>query len=356
MDYKILVINPGNTSTKVAIYENEVELYQITVDHCKKELEAYPRIKDQKAFRRELVESSLEKAGFKLSDLDVIIGRGGLGKPMEGGLYKINEEMLIDMEKGRYGEHASNLGSLIAKELADKIAAPAFIMDPVSIDEMEPVARISGLKELPRKSLLHALNSRAVAKWYSKDIGEKYEEMRFIVVHLGSGISVTPHLRGRIIDCNNSMENGPMSADRAGSLPAKSLVELCYSGDYKNLEEMIKKINREGGLYNHLGTGDLREAETMAANGDSYAKLVIQAMVYQTAKEIGAMATVLDGNVDAIIVTGGMAYSKVLINNLEKKVSFIAPIVVFPGEMEMEALAKGAHEGMLGEIPIKEYI
>ncbi len=355
MDYKILVINPGNTSTKIAIFENENKLYEITVDHGEKELKAYPKTRDQKAFRVELVETALHNAGFKLSDMNVIIGRGGLGKPMEGGLYRINEEMLKDMENETFGAHASNLGSLIANELAKKIDVPAFIMDPVCIDEMEPVARISGLKEIPRKSLLHALNSRAVAKWYAKDIGKRYEDLRLLVVHLGSGISVTPHLNGRIIDCNNAMEAGPMSPDRSGGLPSKSLVELCYSGKYKSLEEMRRKITRQGGLYDHLGTSDLREAEEMVANGDAYAELVLNAMTYQIAKEIGAMATVLEGRVDAIIVTGGMAHSKRLIGDLEKRVSFIAPLVVWPGELEMEALAKGAYEGMLGELPIKEY-
>jgi butyrate kinase len=355
MDYKILVINPGNTSTKIAIFNNEEELYQITVDHGEDELTKYQKIRDQKAFRVELVQTALYKGGFKLSDMDVIIGRGGLGKPMEGGLYRINQAMINDLEKASYGEHASNLGAMIAKDLGDKVGVASFIMDPVSIDEMEAVARLSGLKELPRKSLLHALNSRAVARWYGKEIGKRYEDLRLIVVHLGSGISVTPHIDGRIIDCNNAMSGGPMSPDRAGGLPSKALVELCYSGKYKTLDEMIKKINREGGLYDHLGTSDLREAEKMVTKGDAYADLVLKAMVYQIAKEIGAMATVLEGWVDAIIVTGGMAHSKRLIEDLEKKVSFIGPLVVRPGELEMEALAKGAYDGIRGEMPIKEY-
>lgn len=355
MDYKILVINPGNTSTKIGIYGNAKKLYEITVDHTEKDLKKYHKIRDQKAFRKSLVETAVHNAGFKLSDLDVIIGRGGLGKPMEGGLYRINAEMLNDLKNASYGEHSSNLGAPIAKELGDKLGIPSFIMDPVSIDEMEPVARISGLKEIPRKSLLHALNSRAVGRWYADSLKKKYEDLRLIVVHLGSGISITPHLKGRIIDCNNAMSEGPMSPDRSGGLPSKGLVELCYSGKYKTLDEMITKINRQGGLYDHLGTRDLRVAEKMAADGDEYADLVLHAMVYQIAKEIGAMATVLKGEVDAIIITGGMAYSKRLIEDLEKSVVFIAPLVVRPGELEMEALAKGAYEGMLGVIPIKEY-
>ena len=355
MDYRILVINPGNTSTKIAIYENERTIYEIAVEHSEKELNAYLRVRDQKVFRGELVEEALRSAGFKLSDIDVIIGRGGLGKPMEGGLYEISDELLKDMEKGTYGDHASNLGSMIANELAEKVGIPSFIMDPVSMDEMEPVARVSGLKEIPRKSLLHALNSRAMGKWYATEVGKKYEDLRLIVVHLGSGISVTPHLNGRIIDCNNAMESGPMSPDRAGSLPSKSLVELCYSGKYKDVDEMVRKINREGGLYDHLGTRDLREANRMALNGDNYANLILQAMAYQIAKEIGAMATVLEGRVDAILVTGGMAYSTRLMDDLKKKIVFIAPVIVRPGEIEMEALAKGAYEAMLGKIPIKSY-
>lgn len=355
MDCKILVINPGNASTKIGIYCNEKELYEITVDHSENQLKEYYKIRDQKAFRKSLVETTVNKAGFCLSDFNVIIARGGLGKPMEGGLYRINTDMINDLENANYGEHSSNLGAPIAKELGDKLGIPSFIMDPVSIDEMEPVARISGLKEIPRKSLLHALNSRAVGRWYADSLEKNYEDLRLIVVHLGSGISITPHLNGRIIDCNNAMSGGPMSPDRSGGLPSKGLVELCYSGKYNTLEEMIKKINREGGLYDHLGTSDLREAEKMVENGNDYADLVLKAMVYQIAKEIGAMATVLEGEVDAIIITGGMAYSKRLIEDLEKRVAFIAPLVVRPGELEMEALAKGAYEWMQGIKPIKEY-
>jgi len=355
MAYRILVINPGGTSTKVAVYTDKDKTFEECVTHSTEELAPYKRIYDQREYRIKIVRDVLEQVGIKLSDIDVVMGRGGLGKPIEGGVYRVNEAMLTDVKNAAYGEHAANLGPVIAKNLADSAAIPALVMDPVSVDEMEPVARISGLKELPRISMMHTLNSRAVARNVASEKGKRYEDLRLIVAHLGAGISITPHVGGRMIDCNNPLEGGPMCPDRAGSLPAKSLVKLCYSGKYPDATSLITKINREGGLYDHLGTKDLREAEKMAADGNDYADLVLNAMAYQIAKEIGAMATVLKGKVDYIIITGGMAYSERLIKDVTDRVQFIAPIIVKPGENELEALAFGALRAMKGEVPIKEY-
>jgi butyrate kinase len=355
MSIRILVINPGNTSTKIAVYLDEERIFDFAIDHGQEELSRFAHIADQKEYRTQLVTSALERAGVFLMDMDVVMGRGGIGKPLEGGVYRIGEEMLEDVGSGKNGEHAANLGPFIAKELADRVGIPAYVMDPVSVDEMEPVARLSGLKELPRRSLIHALNSRAIARNYAASIGKPYEELRLVVAHLGSGISVTPHLGGRMIDCNNPLESGPMCPDRAGALPAKSLVQLCYSGKYESAGVLIRKINQEGGLFDHLGTKDLREAEKMADSGDSYARLVLEAMAYQIGKEIGAMATVLKGEVDAILITGGMAYSTGLMKEIRERVAFIAPVVIRPGENELESLALGALKAMRGELPIKEY-
>lgn len=355
MTYKILVINPGGTSTKIGVYADKQNIFEKNVTHTQEELAPFLRIYDQRDYRTAVVYNALKENGISLSDIDVIIGRGGMGKPIEGGVYAVNEAMLEDVKNASYGEHAANLGPIIAKGLADVSKVPALIMDPVSVDEMEPIARISGLAELPRISMMHTLNSRAVAKKVAQEKGKRYEDLRLIVVHLGSGISITPHACGRMIDCNNSFEAGPMSPDRAGSLPAKSLVKLCYSGKYADATELTTKINRKGGLYDHLGTKDLREAEKMAEDGNEYAELVLNAMAYQIAKEIGAMATVLKGDVDFIIITGGMAYSGRLVNYVTESVRFIAPVIIKPGEKELDALAYGALGAIRGEEPIKVY-
>ncbi|MDD4565553.1 MAG: butyrate kinase [Eubacteriales bacterium] len=355
MSYRILVINPGSTSTKVAVYAGREKIYAENIKHPQEEIAAFSKINDQKEYRIDLIYNTLSQGNIKLSDIDAVIGRGGLGKPIEGGIYAINDAMLNDVKNAVYGDHAANLGAIIAKEMADSIKVPALVMDPVSVDEMEPEARISGLKEIPRVSMMHTLNSRAVAKSVAHEKDRKYEDLGLIVAHLGAGISITPHVRGRIIDCNNPNQGGPMCPERSGSLPVRSLVELCYSGKYADAEALIKKMNREGGIYDHLGTKDLREAEKMAKDGNEYADLILNAMIYQIAKEIGAMATVLKGNVDYIILTGGMAYSERLTKDISERVRFIAPIIIKPGENELDALADGALRAMKGEEEIKIY-
>lgn len=344
----LFVINPGATSTKVALFENNKLLEKETIDHSAKEMTGFNRIYDQRSYRKNLLKNWLSDKGVEISNLDAIVARGGILKPMVGGTYQINKKMISDLEKAEHGEHASNLGAAIAWDLGSEYGLPLFIVDPVSVDEYISEARISGLKVIPRISLAHTLNCRAVAIQYAEEVGRPYQDLNLVVVHLGGGISVTVHSGGRLIDSNNSYEAGPMCPDRAGTVPAKSLVRLAFSGKYDEYG-LIKKINREGGLYDHIGTKDLREAEKMAAGGNEYAALVLNAMVYQIAKEIGAMSTVLRGQVDAIILTGGMINSKWLQTELLQRISFIAPVVIYPGEREMEALAEGALRVLNGQ-------
>ncbi len=351
---RILVINPGATSTKIAVFEGGLAVFKETVDHSQEKLAEFSKTYDQLEYRTHLIRERLAANGIALSSLDIIMSRGGIGRPMEGGIYEVTAPMLEDMKAATYGDHASNLGCAIARTLADEIGVRACIMDPVSVDEMEDVARISGLKELPRLSQIHALNSRAMAREVARELGRPYEELNLITAHLGGGISIIPHKRGRMVDCNNPMEMGPFCPDRTGGLPVRSLVRLAFSGKYTR-EELLTKMGREGGLADHLGTKDLREAEAMARDGDEYADLVLDAMNYQIAKEIGAMATVLKGQVDAIILTGGMANSRRLVEDVTERTSFIAPVMVKAGEFEMEALAGGGQRILSGEEAAKTY-
>ncbi|MGI6227090.1 MAG: butyrate kinase [Peptococcales bacterium] len=352
---RILVINPGATSTKFAVFENDKELFKKTVDHSMQELKDFSKVFDQHRYRLDLILKKLEEENIELSSLAAVVGRGGLLKPLTGGTYVVNQKMVDDLQKAERGEHASNLGAVMAKSLADKIGIPAFIVDPVSVDEMEPVARLSGLPELERISMTHALNTKAVARKVAQRIGTKYEETNFVVVHLGTGISITSLKKGRMIDINNVREEGPFSADRCGGLPVNLLVKLCYSGKY-TYEELKEKLSSKGGIYAYLGTTDLREAEKMAAEGNEKADLVLKAMTYQVAKQIGAMATVLEGEVDRIVLTGGMANSKRIVQDISRRVKFIAPIEVVPGEEELEALALGALRVLDGEEEARQYV
>lgn len=351
---RILVINPGATSTKFAVFDGEELQLDQTVQHLSDDLAVYKRAADQRDHRLGLILKALDDARISLSSLTAVVGRGGLLKPLTGGTYEVNETMLADLYEAKRGEHASNLGGVLAHTLGKQLGIPAYIVDPVSVDEMEPAARISGLPELPRISLGHALNSKAVARKAANEMGKRYEEVNLVVAHLGTGISVTPHRQGRMIDVNNALEEGPFSPDRSGGLPARLLVKLCYSGKYTE-GEMLKKLNGSGGLYAHLGTKDLREAEKMAAGGDQQAVLVLEAMAYKVIKEIGAMAAALGGKVDRIVLTGGMVYSGELVAAISKKVSFIAPVAVYPGEEEMEALAAGALRVLRGKEQALQY-
>ncbi|MDP4144978.1 MAG: butyrate kinase [Bacillota bacterium] len=355
MSHKLLIINPGSTSTKIAVYEDEKEIFEETLRHSAEEIGKFKHVSEQQNFRTEVILKVLQDNKIDIKELDAIVGRGGLLKPIVSGTYSVNEAMLKDLEASVQGEHASNLGAIIANEIANSIGKIAFIVDPVVVDEMEDIARFSGIPELPRKSIFHALNQKAVAKRYAKENSKNYEDVNVVVAHMGGGVSVGAHKKGKIVDVNNALDGeGPFSPERSGGVPAGDLARMCFSGKY-TLQEILKKITGKGGFVAYLGTNDAREVENAALAGDAKAKLIHDAMGYQVAKDIGAAAAVLDGKVDAIILTGGMAYGKPMVEVISKKVGFIAPIVVYPGEDEMLALAQGVLRVLNGEEQVKEY-
>lgn len=355
MSHKLLIINPGSTSTKISVYEGEKEIFGETIRHSSEEISKYKHILDQKDFRTEIILKILKDNSLDIKELDAIIGRGGLLKPILSGTYNVNEKMLQDLKDSVQGEHASNLGAIIAREIAESIGKQAYIVDPVVVDEMEEIARLSGIPELPRKSIFHALNQKAVAKKYAKENSRNYEDISVIVAHMGGGVSVGAHKNGKIVDVNNALDgDGAFSPERSGGVPVGDLARMCFSGKY-TLEEILKKITGKGGFVAYLNTNDARIVENAALEGEPKAKLVHDAMGYQVAKEIGAAAVVLNGKVDAIILTGGMAYGKPMVNLIKEKVAFIAPIVVYPGEDEMLALAQGVIRVLNGEENAKEY-
>jgi butyrate kinase len=355
MSYKILSINPGATSTKVALYEDTKPIKVEVIRHSPEDLCSFKETLDQLDLRKQLVLEFLERNNVRVNDLSAVVGRGGPFKPLESGTYIVSEKMLSDIKTGNVqADHPSNLGALIAFEITKNTNVPAFIVDPVSVDEFPEVARITGLPELTRRSLSHALNIKMVARKAASEIGKKYEELNLIIVHLGSGISVSSHLKGRMIDVNNANDMGPFSPQRAGALPVTGLAKLCFSGKY-TYPEMYNFLTKKGGLLAHLGTDSVEEVEKRIDQGDQKAKLIYEAMVYQIAKEIGAMATTLDGKVNAIVLTGGIANSKRLVNLITNKIKFMAKVLVFPGEDEMEALTLGVLRVLSGEENPKEY-
>ncbi len=347
-----LIINPGSTSTKIGIYQNAELLFKANIQHPFSELKEKSLI-DELPIRLSDILNSITNI-IPLDKLSAVVGRGGLLKPISSGTYQIDANMLNDLEANKYGEHASNLGAIMAWEIAKKYHIPAFIVDPVSVDEFLPEARISGLVDLERKSQLHALNIKAVAHKIAHQLNIKLANANFVVAHLGSGISVAALKHGRIIDVNNANNEGPFSPERAGCLPAIGLIELAYSGKY-NKEELIKRVIKEGGLYSYLGTKDIRDVEKRIENNDQYAELIMQALIHQIAKEIGAMSTVLSGEINGIILTGGLSYSQRLITALQNRIKFLAPIFVVPGEEELEALNFGALRVLTGEEEAKVY-
>lgn len=350
---KILVINPGSTSTKLAVYEDDKQVWRESVFHSAKDLSEFHHINEQYEYRRRHVTEALQKAGISLC-FDAIIARGGLLKPTPGGVYRINERIKHDLWHADM-EHASNLAALIADELAASAGCPAFIADPVVTDELCDVARLTGIPEIPRISIFHALNSRAVSRNYAARIGRKYEELDLIVVHLGGGISVSAHHHGKVIDVNNALNGeGPFSPERAGTIPARQLVDLCFSGKY-TYQEIRKMLNGRGGLLAHLGTTDVPTIVRWAHAGDKKHKLVLEAMIYTVAKQVGAMHVALHGQTDAVILTGGIANNKYCVSLLREWLEGIARIVVIPGEDEMGALAMNALGALRGELPLQEY-
>lgn len=351
----ILVINPGSTSTKLAIFQNQLEIRTETLKHDFVTLSQYPSVISQKEFRLHILESFLGQNSKDLQSLDAVVGRGGLLKPISSGTYGVNEMMLEDLQQARYGEHASNLGAILADAIARKAHCPAFIVDPVVVDEMELVARYSGHPLITRKSIFHALNQKSTARKASDQIGKSYEQCRLIVVHLGGGISIGAHQNGRVIDVNNALDgDGPFSPERAGGLPTGDLIGLCFSGKYKE-KTLRHMFVGEGGLNAYLGTHDLQEIKRKYKHHQKEAEIVLQAMTYQICKEIGAMGAVLQGRIDAIVITGGMAFSEELVTAIQNQVAWIAPVIVIPGETEMEALAQGAYRVLIGEEEAKVY-
>lgn len=357
--FRILVINPGSTSTAIALFEDDKLLGKETIRHSSEELSKYIKIFDQHKFREKIIINFLKKKNIDLNSLNAIVGRGGVLKPVKSGAYRINELMLEDLKERPRVEHASNLGAAIAYDLAQKIGAPSFIVDSVAVDELESVARISGISDIERESLCHALSLKAAARRMAQELGQSYEELNLIVVHLGGGISVSAHSKGRMIDVNNASAEGPFSPERAGGLPGVELVKLCYSQKY-TLREMLKKLIGRGGLVDYLGTNNLLEVEERIAKGDKKAELLYQAMAYQIAKEIAAMAAVLKGKVHAIVIAGNGArdkgaLGKTFVSWIEERVNFIAPVTVYPGSDEMIALALGAVRVLKGEEKALEY-
>ena len=355
-EYKVLAINPGSTSTKIAVFLNEDLIMEKTLRHSTEEIQKYDSVFAQKSFRKEVIIESLVEVGISPHSFDAIVGRGGLLKPMEGGTYEVNEAMIADLASGERGEHASNLGGIIAKEIADMAVVPAFIVDPVVVDEMDDIARISGIPEIERISIFHALNQKAVARRYAKSIGKSYEDINVVVAHLGGGISTGAHRKGRVIDVNNALDGeGAFSPERAGSLPVGQLINMCYDEKYTK-DYLKKRIKGNGGLVAYLNTNDAREVEDMIKKGDEKAALIYEAMAYQVAKDIGASVAVLSCDVDAIILTGGIAYSEMMTGWIEDRVSKMAEVVIYPGEDEMIALAEGALRVLYKEEEAKEYV
>lgn len=354
---RILVINPGSTSTKIAIYQQERVIFLKTIRHTPEELRKYKRITDQFEFRRDVIINELKGADVHVETIDAVIGRGGLVKPIASGVYRVNETMRTDLLECKRGEHASNLGALIAADVAKQLpSAQAFIADPVVVDELEPLARFSGHPLFERRSIFHALNQKAVARSHAKSIMKKYEDLNLIVVHLGGGITVGAHRKGKVIDVNQGLDgDGPFSPERSGTLPVGQLVKVAFSGIYSQTK-MNEMILGKGGMVAYLGTNDAYIAERAARDGDEKSLQVLQAMAYQVSKEIGAMSTVLNGKVDAILITGGIANSKWFCNLISERVYRIAPVHLYPGEDEMGALAENATLALEGEIEIKEYI
>lgn len=351
---RILVINPGATSTKFAVYDGEIMVFKKIIEHSVEDISGFTKVVNQYEYRLRLILQQLEKENFDILTFKAVVARGGILKPLKGGTYGITQEMVDDLREAKRGEHASNLGAVMAYGLAEMLKIPSYIVDPVSVDEMDPVARISGLPDLPRTSLSHALNSKAVARKVANQLGKSYSEMNLIVAHLGTGISVTPHKMGKMIDVNNAKEEGPLSPDRCGGLPMGQFLKLAFSGKY-TFDELKEILNCKGGMYAYLGTADIRKAFAMADSGDVQANIVLEAISYQVAKEIGGMATVLSGNVECIILTGGVAYSERIVNEIKKRVQFIAPIIVVPGEEELEALAFGAIRVLRGQEEVLVY-
>lgn len=355
MAIRSLIINPGSTSTKIGVFDDETQILDKTLRHTTEEIAQYPSIYAQKDFRKKIILDALEEEKIDPKSFQVIVGRGGLLKPIPGGTYAVSNALLADLKNPPQGEHASNLGGILAREIGDALGVPSYIVDPVVVDELEPVARISGVPEISRVSIFHALNQKAMARRYAKEVGKKYTDLNLIVVHMGGGVSVGAHQNGRVIDVFNALDgDGAFSPERAGGVPSGALIKMCYESGLTE-KEMRRKIVGNGGFNAYLGTNDAREVEKRVKEGDEEAELIRDAFVYQMSKNIGAMAAVLKGKVDAIIMTGGIAYDKEITRLIRERVSFLAPVKLYPGEDELLALAQGALRVMNGEEEAQEY-
>jgi butyrate kinase len=351
---RIIAINPGSTSTKIGLFEDEKPIFKESISHSVEELSKFSTSFDQKDFRTQAILDMLKRNNVDLKTIDAVIGRGGIVKPLQAGVYKVNETMLEDLKNASV-DHPSNIGAVIANKLAKEIDIPAYIADPVCVDEFEDIARISGLKELERPTLSHALNIRATLFKYASEFQKDASDVNVIVAHLGGGISISPIKNGRMVDVSGANDGGPFSPERSGALPTTKLIKFCFRSGM-NEKELVDYVTKKGGLVSYLGTNDLRKVTEMINTGNSYAKLIFDSMCYQISKEIGAMATVLMGKIEAILLTGGMAFNEMLVKEIKERVSWIAPIKVYPGEEELEALAYAVVRVSKGlEVP-KEYI
>ncbi len=355
MSYYILAIDPGSTSTKAALYKDEQPLFELVINHTDEEIGCYDAVADQFEWRQDLVIYHLNQEGFDISQLSAVVGRGGLIKPVAGGVYEINDALWHDTKHAKQ-EHACNLGALIARAVADQVGVPAYIADPAVLDEMTPLARISGLPESPRQSLFHALNTRATARIHAEQQGKKIEDLNLIMAHLGGGVTVSLHSKGKVIDTFCGLGgDGAFSPERAGRVSSNSLIELCFSGKY-TAKQLVKKISGGGGFVAHLGTHSVIEIMKRVESGDEHAKLIVDAFCYNVAKDIGSLATVVSGEVDGIIITGGIAHSAYITEQIASRTKFIAPVHIFPGENELKSLAYNALLVLRGQLEVQEYV
>ena len=350
---KVLVINPGATSTKVAVFEEEQELLKKSIVHTAQELEGFDRVIDQADFRQRAVLEAVAEGGFRLEDFDAVCGRGGLDRPIPSGTYAVSDRVMQDVEQAPYGEHPSNLGAYLARRIGDLVGIPAFFVDPVCVDEMTEVAHVSGFAEFRRLSQFHALNQKSVGRKAARQLGKSYEEARLIVCHLGGGVSVAAHDHGRVVDVFNVKDEGAMGMDRGGGLPVNQLIDYCYVG--RSREEVKRTLGRRSGMLSYVGTTDFREICARVVSGDERFTAAYRALVYKLAKDIGAMAAVLHFEVDAIVYTGGMAYEQFFCDDITAYVGRLAPVLRFPGEEEMRALAEGALRVLHGEAQAERY-
>lgn len=353
--HQLLVINPGSTSTKISLFVGSEERHTESLSHSVDELASYATVADQAPLRREAIDAFLSEHRIDPAGLAAVVARGGLLRPVEGGVYRVTDAMVADLRSARYGSHASNLGGVLARAIADPLGIPAYIADPVVVDELDEVARLSGLPDLPRRSIFHALNQKSAAREACSRLGLRYESANLIVAHLGGGVSVGAHRSGRVVDVNNALDGeGPFSPERAGTLPAWQLVELALSGRHDRAA-LKRMITGAGGVVAYAGTNDVRELIRRRDAGEHDATLVLAAMCYQIAKEVASHGATLAGAVDAVVLTGGMAHNEWIVESVGARVAFLGPVVVVPGEREMVSLASAAGAALRGEVEVREY-